>query len=360
MTSNRIRELKRKIKSQRWQSFLVSDSFNVSYLTGVSFLTPYEHEAYLLVTLNNTYFITFSTYYGLYTIKSSWQVHYATPFNKLTSILTEIIKKEKIKTMAIEKNSLNLSEYLSLKNKLPVKLILTQDIIEKLRIIKIDSEIKNIHQAAKITDRSFSFILKQIKKGMSERELALKIEFFIKENAQNIAFSPIVAFNKNAAIPHYIPSDKVKLAANSLILLDFGAKVNNYCADLSRVVFFGTPTNRLVKIYQTVLDTQQKALNALHPQVSAKTIDSIARKLIEREGFPSFQHGLGHGVGLAIHEDPRLNPQSTDKLMPNMVFTIEPGIYLPGFAGVRIEDLLVLRREGPEILSKSTKEIIIL
>ena len=361
MTSHRIRQLKLILKSKKTEALLVSDSFNVSFLTGLYPLTPLEREAFLLLTDRNSYFLTFSTYIGLFDNKNSdYQIRYVTPFKGLTFILNEILKKEKVKTLTLEKNGLSLAEFLRFQKNLKVELVPEDGIVEKIRLIKSESEIRNISLAAGLTDAAFKYTLSQIKKGVTEKELAFKIEFFIKKNNADLAFSPIIAFSQNSAIPHYFPSLNIKLSPPGVVLMDFGAKVNNYCADMTRVVFFGSPSVRLINLYNTVLLAQQKAFNFTRCGKMGHEIDKIARDYIEKNGFESFRHGLGHGVGLAIHEDPRLSPKSKQVLEENMVFTVEPGIYIPGFAGVRLEDLVVLKQNGPELLSKSTKEIIIL
>ncbi|OGG20494.1 hypothetical protein A3D03_03485, partial [Candidatus Gottesmanbacteria bacterium RIFCSPHIGHO2_02_FULL_40_13] len=274
--------------------------------------------------------------------------------------LTEIIKREKINKIGFEKDNLTVSEYESLKTKLPSFLTPTENIVEEERLTKDNDEITKIKSAAKMTDMAFEYIKEKIKKGVSEKDLALELEFFLKKNAGDIAFPPIVAYDENAAIPHYLSSNDQRLTTNSLILLDFGAKVEGYCADMTRVVFFGSPDNNQVKIYNTVYKAQELALKKIKSGLKTAEIDKVAREYIKSAGFPEYPHGLGHGVGLAIHEAPRLKPESLEVLKENMVVTVEPGIYLEGNCGVRIEDLVVLTKEGCEILSKSSKDITIL
>ena len=279
------------------------------------------------------------------------------PKKKISQILNELIKKEKIESLAVEKNNLTLGEYESLKSKIKTRFYPSDNLVEKLRIIKNKQEINFIHRAALITDQAFSFIKNKLITNVTEKEIALELEFFLKKKASDIAFNPIVAFGKNSAIPHYLPSDKVKLANQNLILLDFGAKFNGYCSDMTRVIFQKTPSNRMGNIYQTVLTAQTSGLEKINKGYSLATPDIVARKYIENKGFIPYFHSFGHGVGLEVHESPRLKKDSKELFSENMVVTAEPGIYIEGEGGIRIEDLVLLKGNGYEILSRSPKSL---
>lgn len=354
----RIERVRKTVEGYNLQALFISDQYNVTYLTGFTGLAPNEREGFLLVTKNNAYLLTFPTYFGLYEKGGDgFTTLNITHSQKLTGRLSEIIRKEKIKSFGFEKDNLTVAELSSLQNKLKIKLTETVGTVEKLRVIKDETELQNIRQAAKITDQAFDFIKTKITAGVTEKELALELEFFIKKHADDIAFLPIVAFNANAAIPHYLPNNRQQITDNSLILLDFGAKVNNYCADMTRVVFFGKPNNHRLAIYNTVLQAQKLAFDSLKINIATSEPDKIARDYIKSKGFPEYPHGLGHGVGLAIHEAPRLKIESEEILKENMVVTVEPGIYIKDYCGVRIEDLVVLKKDGAEILSRSSKLI---
>lgn len=353
----RINNVRNKLQNQKLDALFITNQHNVAYLTSFVGLSPQEREGYFFITPNSAFLLTFPTYFGLYEKGGPGftAVNITMP-KRLSDHLSEIIKGEKIKNVGFEKENLTVAELASLKNKLKIKFTETEGIVEKFRLIKDDAELGHIKNAAKITDLAFDFIRTKISaNSVTEKELALDLEFFLKKNADDIAFSPIVAFNDNAAIPHYLPNNRQQLTNNSLILLDFGAKVNGYCADMTRVVFFGKPDNHRLAIYNTVLQAQKLALDTLKINIAASEPDKIARDYIKSKGFPDYPHGVGHGVGLAIHEAPRLRIDSKDNLSENMVVTVEPGIYLPGNCGVRIEDLVVLKKEGIEILSKSPK-----
>lgn len=365
--SNRLTKVRKAIKKLNLDALFITSQPNVTYLTRFSGLAPNEREAFLFITGKNAYLLTFPTYFGLYKKAGNGITTLCiTSDKKLTNHLTEIIQKEKIKTTGFEEKNLTVSELKSLKSKVktclnkPIKWQQTNSLIENLRIIKDADELRYIRKAVKITDQAFDFITKKIKKGVSEKQLALEIEFFIKRHADDIAFSPIVAFDKNAAIPHYMPSNNPQLITHNLVLLDFGAKVNGYCSDMTRVVFFGSPKPSQIKMYSTVLQAQKKALKKLKAGVKGNEIDKISRNYIVSKGFPEYLHGLGHGVGLTIHEEPRMKKDNKQILPENSVVTLEPAIYLEGKYGIRIEDLVVLKKDGVEVLSKTTKDIIII
>jgi len=362
---NRVRE---SLVHQNIDALFITNQNNVSYLTGFAGLAPSEREGFLLITKTTAYLITFSTYYHMYQKGGDGFVTQCITLKKrLNHILGEIIQADTIKTVGFEPDSITVSELESLKKKLPISWLDTPTTAESLRKIKDEKELTAIRKAAKITDESFTFIRKKIKPGITERMLALEIEYYIKSHAHDIAFSPIVAFNANAAIPHYLsscdpasPAGRQRLTTNSLILLDFGAKVDGYCSDMTRVVFTGTPNPKWVDIYKIVWEAQKKALSTIRVGMSASDADQISRDYIAQNGYTPYEHGLGHGVGLAIHELPKLRPGIKDVLEENMVVTVEPGIYLPGEAGVRIEDLVVLKSDGVEVLSKASKELTVI
>ncbi len=357
----RLTGIREKLSKQRLDALFITNQHNVTYITGFSGLSPQEREGFLLVTRENAYLLTFPTYFGLYKQGGDgFTTLCITGEKRLTDHLSKICTEEKIQKIGVEKENLTLSEYASLKSKLSPLFVETEQVVETFRIIKDDTEITAIRKAAEVSDLAFTAIQKEIHEGVSERTLALHLEYFIKKSAQDIAFPPIVAFGKNAAIPHYLSQKDQRLKISSLVLLDFGAKVDGYCSDMTRVVFFGSPKESEVRVYETVLEAQKRALAILKVGIAANEADRLTRSYITSCGFPEYPHSLGHGVGLAIHEAPRLKTGNTDILKEGMVVTVEPGIYLEDTCGVRIEDLVVLRKDGIEILSKSSKELIIL
>ncbi|GEM_PF-22181 len=402
---------------------LVTNPTNIRYLTGFAGAAPEEREAYVLVTKSQVYLFTNSLYreeaktlknagsfkrlnllgskslQGLTLIEISREEPFA---KKLANILKLASQGQALRSYRIgfEETDLTVAEFAKLKKECKgVALIPTQGRIEELRMSKRDDEIENIRQAAKLTDQCFDFILGKIEIGVTEADIAWEIESFIRTRGAGLAFSPIVAFGKNTSQPHYTIQPQgpaLSVNASEIVLLDFGVKVNGYCSDMTRVVFVGKPKDEWVNAYKAVFKAQQTALEYLHLEgvkahlpgnawPSGAQIDRIARKVIEKAGYPTYPHSLGHGVGLDIHEAPKLsfkNPstrsavrlsppavssgpncspsKSPSGLQPEMVVTIEPAIYIEGSYGIRIEDLVLLKKDGIEILSKSNKEMIIL
>lgn len=211
-------------------------------------------------------------------------------------------------------------------------------------------------------DKAFTHILKEIKPGMSEKEVGFLLDTYIRKQGTDISFKTIVAFGAGAATPHHTISDN-KLQEKDIVLLDFGVKYKNYCSDMTRTVFIGNPTTEEKKVYETVLQSQQKALDYIFGNtlpLSGKLVDQQARDYVTQNGYPSFPHSLGHSVGVQIHDGFRLSPISDIQLVEGMVFSIEPGIYISEKIGVRIEDIVALTKNGPKLLTNSSKELLIL
>jgi len=218
-------------------------------------------------------------------------------------------------------------------------------------------EIENIQAACALGDKTFELILNEIKLGVTEKEIAKLIEIFILENGAEISFRPIVAFGENSSSPHHVSGNR-KLGKNEIVLLDFGTKINDYCSDMTRTVIFGKASAQQKRIYNTVFEAQQKAIAYLGTGRKAAIADKIAREYIQSQGFPTIPHSLGHGIGLEVHEKPSLSPNSKSTIENGMVFSIEPGIYLPRIGGVRIEDLVLMTKKGPLLISRANREII--
>lgn len=226
------------------------------------------------------------------------------------------------------------------------------------------SKIKYIRKACRIGDETFEYILKELKLGISEKEVSKLIKTFIKNKKASMSFKPIVAFGKNSATPHHKATNK-KLTKNTIVLLDLGVKYKNYCSDMTRTVYFGKATKKFKNIYKVVLNAQTKAVEYIKNQPSkqkgklvAKEIDNAARDYIISQGYPSIPHSLGHGIGKKVHEPPHISPRSRGRLEKGIVFSIEPGIYLKNLGGVRIEDLYYYDGKIAQLISKAGKEII--
>ena len=347
-------------------ALLITNPTNIRYLTGFVGAAPEEREAYILLTPNQTFLFTNALYLEQ-AKKTNATVVEISRENSFAKKLAEILTGPgPVKRLGFEENDLTVAEYKKLKTELKgVTLVATQGRVEELRILKREDEIKNIRRAAKLTDQCFDVILSKIKPGVTEGEIAWEIEAFIRARGAQLAFSPIVAFGINSSQPHYQPAESYKLKADSLVLIDFGIKVNGYCSDMTRMVFVGKPKDEWKRAYETVLEAQQAALNYFHLEgvkahLPGGKADLIARDVIEKAGFPAYPHSLGHGVGLDIHEAPRLTINKDVILKPGMVVTVEPAIYKEGSYGVRIEDLVLLKKDGIEVFTNTPKKRVIL
>ncbi len=279
----------------------------------------------------------------------------------------DVVKEFNIKTIAIEDN-ITVSEYKMYQkifDEAKVQVLenskLDEAILE-MRSIKNQNEIDNIKKAQKITDNAFEYILPIIKGGnITEKEIALELEFYMKKNgAQALSFDMIVVSGKNTSLPHGIPSDKI-IQPGDFITIDMGCVCDNYCSDMTRTVALGYATDEMKKVYDIVLQAQEAAIAKVRNNVKCKDVDSAARDIIYSAGFEGcFGHGTGHCLGLDIHENPRCNSSSKDVLKSGMVTSVEPGIYLEGKYGVRIEDLVQVTDEACNNLTNSKKDLIIL
>ena len=231
--------------------------------------------------------------------------------------------------------------------------------IAELRAVKSDIEIEHIKKAQSITEKALSAVLSLLKPGVTEKDISAELTYrFLKFGADGLAFDNIVAFGENSSDCHHIAGDR-KLEKGDVILFDIGAKANGYCSDMTRTLVFGEPSGKFSEIYELVLNAQQNVLKFLKAGMSGREADSIARELFRANGYDrEFGHSLGHSVGIDIHENPRLSASNYDELPENCVVTVEPGLYLEKF-GVRIEDMVVIKKDGIENLTNFAKSIII-
>lgn len=359
MFEDRIKKLKKQMVREKFDGVLISSVSNITYLTGYSNFSNIEREAYILVGKDFAYIITDGRYSEAIKKEVPHLELFERGHGKSTEELFKRHKKE-IKSLGIEEDSLTISEQKVLK-----KHFKKFKHFKMSRSIKDEKEIEKIEKACELGDKAFESILKKIKLGITEKELSFEIEFFIKQNGADLSFSIIVAFGKNSSVPHHQTSDKRLTTNDQLILMDFGVRLENYCSDMTRTIFFGKPADKQKNIYETVLKAQQKAVEFITSAIKigkatkASEVDKVVREYIVSKGYSTIPHSLGHGIGLEVHESPHLSPKSKDTLKMGMVFSIEPGIYIPGFGGVRIEDLFVLEKNGLRQLTNSPKEMLI-
>lgn len=237
----------------------------------------------------------------------------------------------------------------------PIRLTPLKGLVNKMREVKEPSEIRAIEASADLMTEILGEVITGLEPGITEREIAWQIEGLAHEaGAESLAFPSVVASGPNGALPHAVPTNR-KIRGKEPVILDVGIKIDGYCCDMTRTIFLESPGPRFRRIYQTVRQAQLSALREIMPGTESSYPDSIARGIIKDAGFGDyFGHSLGHGLGLATHENPRLGPRKPVKLQKGMVVTVEPGIYIPGKGGIRLEELIVIERDGPRILTKDT------
>jgi Xaa-Pro aminopeptidase len=243
----------------------------------------------------------------------------------------------------------------------PLELNSTRRLVEAQRVVKDAEEIAAIERAVTITDQTFAHLRTYLRPGLSEREVAWEIERVMRTlGADGLAFPSIVASGPNAALPHAVPTDR-PLAAGEAITIDMGARFAGYCSDMTRTVCLGAAPDALRDAFDAVLAAQQTCEEGLHPGMNGQEIDALARDVLEARGRgEQYLHGTGHGLGLEIHEDPYLGRLGAEHIVePGMVITVEPGVYIPGWGGVRIEDTVLVTQEGRRILTTSPKDLVL-
>ncbi|WP_042458299.1 M24 family metallopeptidase [Neobacillus dielmonensis] len=275
--------------------------------------------------------------------------------------VAEQSKKLGIHKLGVEEDFLTYSSYKVYENEVEAELVPISGIVEKLRLIKSDAEIKILKDAADIADAAFKHVLDFIRPGVTELEVSNELEFFMrKAGATSSSFDTIVASGIRSALPHGVASEKV-IEKGDMVTMDYGAYYKGYVSDITRTIAVGEPAAELKKIYQIVLEAQLRGMEGIKPGLTGKQADALTRDYISEKGYGEyFGHSTGHGIGLEVHEGPGLSMRSDTVLVPGMVVTCEPGIYIPGLGGVRIEDDLIITNEHNEPLTHSAKELIIL
>lgn len=275
----------------------------------------------------------------------------------------ELLEKQGINKLLYEDNIVTVRAMRDMEKSMPEGMTFEplNFAVEALRTVKDEEEHKAIQHACDITCQAFEYICGYIKPGMTERQVQLALDYKMLElGAQDMAFSTIVASGENGSLPHAVPGDRV-IQKGDFVTMDYGAKVDGYCSDMTRTVAVGEPSEKLREIYEIVLRAQEAAQAALAPGKNCADMDKIARDIIAEAGYGEcFGHSLGHGVGIDIHEEPRLSSRSTDVLAPGHIVTVEPGIYVPGLGGVRIENTCVITEDGYKALCSASKELRIL
>ncbi|MFC4777443.1 M24 family metallopeptidase [Paenibacillus sp. GCM10023252] len=356
MSAARVTQLREQLAKQGIPAVLIGSSVNRRYISGFT-----GSSGMVLITPQNNYLLTDFRYMTQAPQQAaSYQVVEHAP--KALETVRELLDAAGVKELAFEQDHVTYAEYAEWTKSLPgITLRPVSGLIEQLRMIKDEDELRIMQEAAKLADDTFAHILGLLKPGMRESDLALEMEVYMRSHgATSSSFDTIVASGERSALPHGVASDRI-VGVNEFVKFDFGAYYQGYCSDLTRTVVVGKPSDKHVDIYNIVLEAQLHCLANIRPGMTGKEADALTRDVITRYGYGDhFGHGTGHGLGMEIHEAPRLSKLSDTILTPGMTVTVEPGIYIPGFGGVRIEDDIVITDSGIKILTAYPKELITL
>ncbi len=368
MDQDRITRLKAAMKKAGLGAVFVSNPKNVKYLTGFQTMMPGEvqgfgdPEGFMLVHRGRFHFLCDGRYIeGARQLAGVNAVQLKPPVNakNIAGVIKGLLARG-TKTVGIEEDALLYADGVGLKKHLKgVRVMPAEGIFSELRVCKTAQEVKLIRKAEDITSDCFDHIAKFIRLGMSERDVAMEVDRFMRSKSEGNSFDPIVAFGATCCNPHYVPSPKQKLKKGQMVLLDMGAIHKGYCGDMTRMISIGKASPRLREVYAMVLEAQLNCIKAVRPGVTAHDLDMVVRDTFQAQGtLEHFLHGTGHGVGLAIHEDPRIKISFKTKIRPGMVFSVEPGLYFPKWGGVRIEDLVVVTEKGCKNLTRAPKKLL--
>lgn len=360
----RIEKVRALMDKHDIDTLLVSTQENRRYLSGFTGEdTQCDESAGSLFITGRELILATDSRFDLQAAKEAAQFDIVCYREGLAKALPELLKQLGSKRLGFESVRMSLKQFhefeeiISSEN-IGADLVPTENIVEQVREIKDEEEIEKTRQALLLAEKAFERVLQEIQPGMTEKRIAWLLEKEMRESgAEALSFPSIVASGPNSALPHAIPGDREWMKREPL-LFDWGAKLNGYCSDISRTLFFGKADSTFQKVFQTVVDAQKKAIDAIRDGASTRAVDRIARDHIENKGFKGkFGHGLGHGTGLAVHETPRLSPLKDTVLKAGMLVTVEPGIYLPDWGGVRVENQVVVRDKGAEVLNTLDEDL---
>jgi len=354
--TDRIERLMKCMEEQKLDAILVADGCNMRYLSGFSGET-----GYLYVSRDHKVILTDSRYTTQAKEESSgFDVQEISNSEGYAPLIAGLMYDDRPVSLGFEDQVMIYSDVVKLQEKLPeTEWKGLGDALNDLRMIKTEEELSYISKAQQIGDEAFSHVLTILRPGITELEVAAELESYMKRHgASGLAFDTIAASGYHSAMPHATPSEKV-LEYGDFLTMDYGCKYKGYCADMTRTVVIGKASEQQKEIYQVVLEAQMAALDTIHAGLTGAQVDKAARDIIKAAGYGQyFGHGLGHSVGLFIHEYPRISPMGQTILLPGMTATIEPGIYVPGVGGVRIEDLVVVTENGHRNLTSSPKKLL--
>ena len=351
--NDRLQAIRNKMGGLNLQGMIIANPVNIRYLTKI------EAEGILLITRKENIFITDGRY-------MEYVSSIITPFDDIVVDDQKNIGKDEYENfflfcenVGFEERYLTYSKYKEYIRKFKINnFVEAEEILINLRMIKDDEEIADIKRACEITDECFNMLKEFIHPGLTEKQIARRIQDFYREHAEGEAFDTIVASGENSSKPHAVPTDRT-IKPKDIITIDMGCKINGYCSDMTRTIFIGEPTEEQKNIYHFVLENQKKVIDEIRDGANIKSITKSVESDFNTRG-ETLIHALGHGVGLAIHEDPIIHLKNDSSLKENMVITNEPGIYIPGNFGVRIEDTILVTKKGAMTLTESNKECIII
>lgn len=349
----RLQKLREQMKAHECSLLLVTGMTNLFYLTGQQLSA-----GRLLVGMDFAILFVDGRYYERCKSEVPIPTVLLTPEN-----FKEELKKENTTVLGFDSADTSHDEFLQLKKEMRgtgIKLMPLPNFVQTLRRIKDEDEIQLLREASKLGSEGYDYLLGLIKPGVTETELAKELEiFWLRKGARGVAFESIIAFGPNSSMPHYHPTPGVKLQNGQPVLIDIGVNDRHYNSDMTRVVFCGKASDEMKTIYEVVRVAQEKALAVCKAGVQIGDVDAVARDYIESQGYgKNFTHNLGHGVGIEIHEQPWMRKGSKVKLEERMLITIEPGVYLPGVGGVRIEDTILITKTGHENLTDRPKALL--
>lgn len=354
LETKRLEKMRKRMAEERLEAFVSLRPENLRYLSGFS-----GGEGILLILPERAYLLTDFRYIEQATGEAPGFEIVKVAADRYAP-LAELGKDAK--RVGFEGDFSTYNDYLKLTANFPsTEFVSLPEVVNDLRAVKEEEEIGRIRQAVQAADEAFAVILPQLAVSQREDEVSLELEFAMRRaGASGRSFDFIVASGWRGALPHGRASSK-QVEKGEFLTMDFGAVLSGYCSDITRTVVFGEPNEKQRKIYSLVLQAQLAGIQAVKPGVTGREVDAVARKVIEEAGYGAyFGHGLGHSVGLAIHEGPNLNPREERFLQPGMVVTVEPGIYIPDWGGVRIEDMVVVTDDGCEILTQAPKDLTII
>ena len=352
---NRVNNLRKQMKSEGISSFLITSPYNLRYLTGFTGTTGLA-----LIGLEEAFFIT-DFRYTEQAAKQCVGFEIVKNVGPILEVVADLVESKNIENLGFEESFVSFKQYVELEGLLEVDLIPVSGMVEELREIKDEEEIAIVEKACEIADKAFSHILTYIKPGMTEIQVANELDFYMRSlGASSVSFETIVASGLRSAMPHGVASEKV-IEQGDMITIDFGCYYNGYVSDMTRTISLGEPSDKLREIYNVVKEAQQKVLDVAKPGMTGVELDAVARDYIASKGYgEAFGHSTGHGIGLEIHEGPNVSKLAEKAFVPGNIITNEPGIYLPGIGGVRIEDDMLVTENGIKRLTHSEKELIIL